>query len=154
MKFPRLLLVARRNFLVRPRTMSDCSFEQSTIIELVGQDGLEEIQIGNRFGVLQDAVNYKQTPEACLKRLAAGAGNGDRLLWLVAWSVGFSARRFRRAGRSRCAGGAVADARTICCTNACAVSGANARPISCANAVTRSRSRRCRRRKRRQGRRL
>jgi hypothetical protein len=55
MKFARLLLVARRNLLVRPRAMSDGPFEQSTIIELISQDGLEEIQIGNRFGVLQDA---------------------------------------------------------------------------------------------------
>ena len=68
MKFARLLLVARRNFLMGPRTMSDSPFEQSKIIELVSQDGLEEVQIGNRFGVLQDELNYKQTPEACLKK--------------------------------------------------------------------------------------
>src|ERR1044072_2974400 len=130
MKFPRLLLVARRNFLVRPRTMSDCSFEQSTIVELVGQDGLEEIQIGNRFGVLQDAVNYKQTAEACLKRRASGAGNGDRLLWLVAWSIGFSAGRFRSASRSRCTGGAVTNARAIGITNALAIRITNTLAIS------------------------
>jgi len=66
MKFACLLLVARRNFLMGPRPVSDGPFEQSTIIELVSQNGLEEVQIGNRFGVLQDALNYKQTPEACL----------------------------------------------------------------------------------------
>ena len=74
MKFTRLLFIARRNFLVRPRTMRDGTFEQSTIVELVSQNGLEEIEIGNRFGVLQNAVNYKQTPEACLKRPASGVG--------------------------------------------------------------------------------
>lgn len=67
MQFARLLFIARRNFLMRPRTMCDRAFEQSAIIEVVCQDGLEEVQIGNRFGVLQNAVNYKQTPEACLK---------------------------------------------------------------------------------------
>ena len=67
MKFARMLLVARRDFLMRPRTMSDGPFEQSTIVELVSQNGFEEIQIGNRFGVFQNALNYKQTPEACLK---------------------------------------------------------------------------------------
>ena len=80
MKFARLLLVAGRNFLMCPRTMRDGPFEQSTINELVSQDGLEEVQIGNRFGVLQDALNYKQTPEACLKRRASGAGMENRLL--------------------------------------------------------------------------
>ena len=80
MKFARLLLVARRYFLVCPRAMCDGPFEQSKIIELVRQNGLEEFQVGNRFGVLQNALNYKQTPEACLKRLASGVGNGDRLL--------------------------------------------------------------------------
>ena len=67
MKFACLLFIARRNFLMRPRTMCDGPFEQSTIIELVSQNGLEEIKIGNRFGVFQNALNYKQTPEACLK---------------------------------------------------------------------------------------
>ncbi len=80
MKFARLLLVAGRNFLMRPRTMRDGPFEQSKIIELVRQNGLEEVQVWNRFGVFQNALNYKQTPEACLKRLASGVGNGDRLL--------------------------------------------------------------------------
>jgi len=74
MKFACLLLVARRNFLVRPRTMSDGAFEQSKIIKLVSQDGLEEVQVGNRFGVLQDVVNYKQTPEACLKDVLPALG--------------------------------------------------------------------------------
>src|ERR1041384_4645825 len=150
MKFARLLLVAGRNFLVRPRTMRDGPFEQSTIIEFIRQDGLEEIQIGNRFGVFQNTLNYKQTPEACLKRRASGAGNGDRLLLLVAWSVGFSAGRFRCARRSRCTGGAVANAGAISCANAGAISRTdalaigctNARAVSCTNAVTWSRSRR------------
>jgi len=74
MKFARLLLVARRNFLMRPRTMGDSPFEQSKIIELVSQDGLEEVQIGNRFGVLQDVLNYKQTPEACLNDVLPALG--------------------------------------------------------------------------------
>jgi len=52
---------------VRPRTVGDGPFEQSTIVELVSQNGLEEIQIGSRVGVLQNGLNYKQTPEACLK---------------------------------------------------------------------------------------
>ena len=66
MQFARLLFIARRNFLMCPRPVCDRAFEQSAIIELVSQDGLEEVQIGNRFGVLQNALNYKQTPEACL----------------------------------------------------------------------------------------
>lgn len=67
MKFARLLLISGRNFLVRPRTVGDGPFEQSTIVELVSQNGFEEIQIGSRVGVLQSGLNYKQTPEACLK---------------------------------------------------------------------------------------
>ena len=82
MKFARLLLVAGRNLLVRPRTMSNRSFEQSTIIELVSQNGLEEVQIGNRFGVLQNGVNYKQTPEACLKTDCFRRWNGDQIAFV------------------------------------------------------------------------
>jgi hypothetical protein len=35
---------------------------------------LEEVQIGNRFGVLQDVLNYKQTPEACLNDVLPALG--------------------------------------------------------------------------------
>ena len=48
MKLARLLFVAGRNFLMRPRTVSDGAFEQSTIFELVSQNRFEEVQIGNR----------------------------------------------------------------------------------------------------------
>ena len=78
MQLARLLFVARRNFLVRPRTVGDGPLEQSTIIELVSQNGLEEIQIGNRFGVLQNVLNYKQTPEACLKTTSFRRWNGEQ----------------------------------------------------------------------------
>ena len=74
MQFASLAFVTRRNFLVRPRTVRDGPFEQSTIFEAVGQNRFEEVQIGNLFGIFQNTVNYKQTPEACLKRRASGAG--------------------------------------------------------------------------------
>ena len=67
MKFARLHFVARRDFLVRPGTVSDGSFEQSAIFELVGEDRFEEIEIRNRFGMFQSVGNYNKTPEAVEK---------------------------------------------------------------------------------------
>jgi hypothetical protein len=60
MKPASLSLVTRRNLLVRPRTVSDSAFEQSTILELVGENRFEEVQIRNRFGIFQSAVDYNK----------------------------------------------------------------------------------------------
>jgi hypothetical protein len=66
---------------------------------------LEEIEIGNRFGVLQNAVNYKQTPEACLKRLASGVGMEARLIAndcvVCLWELWVSENWQRRQGYRR-----------------------------------------------------
>ena len=45
MKFARLLLVAGRNFLVRPRTMRDGTFQQGTIVKLVTENGFQAVEI-------------------------------------------------------------------------------------------------------------
>ena len=74
MQFAGLELVARRYFLMRPRAMRDGSFEQRAIFESVSENRFEEVQIGNLFGIFQNTMNYKETPEACLKRRASGAG--------------------------------------------------------------------------------
>ena len=55
------LLVSRRYLLVRPGAVSDRSFEQSTICEVISQNRFEEIEIGNRFGILQNALNYTRS---------------------------------------------------------------------------------------------
>ena len=136
MKLTCLLFVARRNFLVGPRTMGDGPLEQVKIVKLVSQNGLEEVEIGNRFGVLQNALNYKQTPEACLKRRASGVGMENRLLLLVAWSVSFSTSGFRCW--SRCTCGTVTDALAIRRTNTLSIGGAKTRAISGTNAIARS----------------
>ena len=49
-----LLFVTGRDLLMRPGTVSDGAFEQSTIFEFVGQNRFEEVQIGNRFGIFQN----------------------------------------------------------------------------------------------------
>ena len=74
MQFARLEFVAGRYFLMRPRAVGDGSFEQRAIFESVSENRFEEVQNGNLFGIFQNTVNYKQTPEACLKRRASGAG--------------------------------------------------------------------------------
>ena len=60
MKFASLPFVTRRNFLVCPRTMSDRPFEQRTIIEVIGENRFEEVEVRIRFGVLQSAVDYNK----------------------------------------------------------------------------------------------
>jgi hypothetical protein len=60
MKFASLALIAGRDLLVRPGTMRDRAFEQSTIFEVISEDRFEEIEIRNRFGIFQNARNYKQ----------------------------------------------------------------------------------------------
>ena len=77
MEFACLALVAGRNFLMRPGTMRDGAFQQSTIFEVISEDRFEEIQIRSRFGIFQNALNYKQTPEACLK--SSRRWNGDKM---------------------------------------------------------------------------
>jgi len=60
---------------MRPRAMGDGSFQQRTIFELVSENRFEEVQIGNRFGIFQDAVDYKQTPEGCHRTERGSAGS-------------------------------------------------------------------------------
>ena len=93
MEFACLELVTRRDFLVRPRAVSDSAFEQSTIFELVSENLFEEVEVGNRFGIFQNGVNYSKSNEkgwpssatpamvSCLNRLATiarfiGLGSG------------------------------------------------------------------------------
>src|SRR6185503_1428834 len=64
-QFARLEFIAWRYFLMRPRAVGDGSFEQRAIFESVSENRFEEVQIGNLFGIFQNTVNYKQTPEAC-----------------------------------------------------------------------------------------
>ena len=40
--------------------MSDRTFEQRTIIEVVGENRFEEVEVRIRFGVLQSAVDYNK----------------------------------------------------------------------------------------------
>ena len=60
MKLAGLALVTGRNLLVRPRAVSDGPFEQSTIVEVIGQNRFEEVQIGSRFGIFQNALDYNK----------------------------------------------------------------------------------------------
>ena len=60
MEFASLALVTGRNFLVRPRTVSDGPFEQGAIVEVVGQNRFEEVEIGSRFGIFQNALDYNK----------------------------------------------------------------------------------------------
>ena len=71
MEFACLALIARRHFLVCPRTVRDGAFEQSTIFEVISEDRFEEIQIRNRFGIFQNALNYKQNAGSLSKKLPA-----------------------------------------------------------------------------------
>ena len=59
-KFTSLLFVSGRNFFVSPGTMSNGTFEQSTIVEVVSKNRLEEVEIRNRFGIFQNTVNYNK----------------------------------------------------------------------------------------------
>ncbi len=59
-KFTCLPFVSGRYFLVRPRTVSDGPFEQSTIFEVVSKNRFEEVQVRNRFGIFQNALNYSK----------------------------------------------------------------------------------------------
>ena len=75
--------------------MSDSAFEQSAIFKLVIENGFEEVQIGNRFGIFQNAPNYKQTPEACLKSFRRW--NGERLLLVNDGCVVYRVSAYQRA---------------------------------------------------------
>lgn len=77
MKLASLPFVTWRNFLVRPRTVRDGSFEQSTIFEVVGKNRFEEVQIRYRFGIFQSTVDYNKAGSLSKKRRASGVGNGD-----------------------------------------------------------------------------
>ena len=68
MKFASLPLVTWRNLLMRPRTVSDGTFEQSTIFEFVIENRFEEVQIRDRFGILQSAVDYNKRRKLVEKR--------------------------------------------------------------------------------------
>jgi hypothetical protein len=69
--------------------MGDGSFQQRTIFELVSENRFEEVQIGNRFGIFQNTVNYKQTPEGCLNRSLRLCVS----LCAFAWKISFTQRR-------------------------------------------------------------
>src|SRR5689334_17109354 len=102
-EFACLAFVARRNFLVRPRTMRDGAFQQSTIFEVICEDRFQEIQIRNRFGIFQNGLNYMQTPEACLK--ASGAGMETKcvfsLLVVASWFISLGSTRLGSSRRGR-----------------------------------------------------
>lgn len=68
MELAGLELVAGRNFLVRPGTMSNSTFEQSTIFEVVGKNRFEEVEVGNRFRILQSAADYNKRRKLVEKR--------------------------------------------------------------------------------------
>src|SRR5689334_21744040 len=111
MEFACLALVSGRDLLVCPRTMRDGAFQQCTIFKVISEDRFEEIQIRNRFGIFQNGMNYKQTPEACLKAPGAVMETNDRrLLMVTSWFGRLGNTRFgtrRRSSRRRlvsCAG--------------------------------------------------
>ena len=54
-QFARFELLTGRDFLMRPRPVCDGPFEQRTIFESVSENRFEEVQIGNRFGIFQNA---------------------------------------------------------------------------------------------------
>jgi len=55
------MLISRCYLFVGPGSMSDGSFKQSTIVEGVGKDTLEEIEIwSRRIGVSQDISDYNK----------------------------------------------------------------------------------------------
>ena len=56
MKLAGLSLVSGRDFLVRPRAVSDGAFEQSTFFEFVSEDRFEEVEVRNSFGIFQNAL--------------------------------------------------------------------------------------------------
>ena len=76
MQLARLVIVAGWNLLVGPRTMSDCSFEQSPIFKLVIQNRFEEIEVRNRFGVFQSSTNYNKR-----RKLVSGKATSFRRRW-------------------------------------------------------------------------
>src|SRR5258705_7010015 len=55
-KLASLLLGTRRNLFVGPGTVSEGAFEQRAIIEVVSQNGFQEVKVSNRvFGILQNS---------------------------------------------------------------------------------------------------
>ena len=61
MKHPRLMLISRSYLFMGPRSVSDSSFQQSAIAEVVGKDGLEEVEIWRRrIGVSQNTSDYNK----------------------------------------------------------------------------------------------
>ena len=55
------MLVSGGNLFVGPGSMSDRSFEQSAIAEVVGKDSLEEIEVwSRRVGVSQNTSDYNK----------------------------------------------------------------------------------------------
>src|ERR1044072_9556471 len=84
--------------------MRDGAFQQSTIFEVISEDRFEEIKIRSRFGIFQNALNYKQNAGSCLKRLPAleWTRNVRRLLMVASWFIRLGSSRLscRRSGRS------------------------------------------------------
>ena len=86
------------NLLVGPRTMSDCSFEQSPIFKLVIQNRFEEIEVRNRFGVFQSSTNYNKR-----RKLVSGKATSFRRRWKE--KVNYDYRRGLGAGFALVAAG-------------------------------------------------
>ena len=76
MQLARLVIVAGCNLLVGPRTMCDCSFEQSPIFKLVIQNRFEQIEVRNRFGVFQSSTDYNKR-----RKLVSGKATSFRRRW-------------------------------------------------------------------------
>ena len=60
MQFAGLEFVAGSYFLMSPRAVCDGSFEQRAIFKFVSENRFEEVQIGSRFGIFQDALDYNK----------------------------------------------------------------------------------------------
>ena len=55
------MLISGRYLFMGPGSMRDGSFEQNTIVEGIGKDALEEIEIwSRRIGVSQDTSDYNK----------------------------------------------------------------------------------------------
>src|SRR5689334_1819743 len=101
-------LVAGRHFFVCPGTMGDGAFQQSTIFEVISEDRFEEIEIRSRFGIFQNAPNYKQNAGSLSKSFRRWNRRGVRPLLMVAsWFIRLATRL--GGGRSL-----VSSARTRC----------------------------------------
>ena len=103
-QFASLQFITRRDFLVCPRAMSDGSFEQRTIFEIVGEDRFKEVEVRIRFGILQSGPNYNNAGSLSKLRRASGGETDNGITPLSAWSIrcsGFCACGLGRSVRRR-----------------------------------------------------